>query len=540
MPLPRSVEGDGEMIAPSRLVSFDLESRSETIADEEAAAESGLAENHRPGSQGDWTLSRKREDAARAPERNFSDLAFVPNPEDYPWRVAVKLFMQVRDTSGVLRSFVCSGSLIDPLHVVTAGHCVYFHDAAGYTFDDWAESITVVPGYENGARPYGSSEAVQLHSFVGWTSNEDLDHDIGIIDLDRPVGALTGWHGYGWYGNCSSFTGNSDYRHAGYPAASPYNGQLLYTNAGSYDSCESVGGVWYGNEVRFQNQSWGGQSGSGSYRPNGSCPSCVVRAVLSNGTNSYTDDVRINEEKFGSMISIIGADTPSTVDFVPLDVNVSPTSIMAGATLSGGDLLLHNYSSAVWSGTVDIDLYLSTNDFISTSDQFLQGYSWTGTLSSKSSVRLNFDSLPPTIPAGTGSGTYWVGSIVDFADANPGNNNTEGFDSAEITVSGAPDLVVLSPSVSDTTLSPGQSFTASATVQNQGTGSSVSTTLRYYSSSNSTVSPSDTQLGTDPVVPLGSGQSSPESELVGAPTTPGTYWIGACVDAVSGEASTSN
>ncbi|MCG8457703.1 MAG: lamin tail domain-containing protein, partial [Holophagales bacterium] len=46
--------------------------------------------------------------------------------------------------------------------------------------------------------------------------------------------------------------------------------------------------------------------------------------------------------------------------------------------------------------------------------------------------------------------------------------------------------------------------------------------------------------GTDPVVPLGSGQSSPESELVGAPTTPGTYWIGACVDAVSGEASTSN
>ena len=56
-------------------------------------------------------------------------------------------------------------------------------------------------------------------------------------------------------------------------------------------------------------------------------------------------------------------------------------------------------------------------------------------------------------------------------------------------VTGSPaDLVVESTSVSDSTLTPGQSFTLRATVRNQGTGQSAATTLRYYRSSNRTIS----------------------------------------------------
>ena len=58
--------------------------------------------------------------------------------------------------------------------------------------------------------------------------------------------------------------------------------------------------------------------------------------------------------------------------------------------------------------------------------------------------------------------------------------------------SSSPDLIVTSPSVSDNTLTTGQSFTLSATVRNQGTGSSAATTLRYYRSSDATISTSDT------------------------------------------------
>ena len=65
-----------------------------------------------------------------------------------------------------------------------------------------------------------------------------------------------------------------------------------------------------------------------------------------------------------------------------------------------------------------------------------------------------------------------------------------------------PDLVVINPSVSDSTLTPGQSFTIYATVENQGNGSSSSTTLRYYRSTNSIISTGDTLLGTDAVSAL--------------------------------------
>ena len=64
---------------------------------------------------------------------------------------------------------------------------------------------------------------------------------------------------------------------------------------------------------------------------------------------------------------------------------------------------------------------------------------------------------------------------------------------------GRPDLIVQSPSVSDNTLTTGQSFTLRATVRNSGAGRSAATTLRYYRSSNSTIATSDTEVGTDSV-----------------------------------------
>ena len=106
--------------------------------------------------------------------------------------------------------------------------------------------------------------------------------------------------------------------------------------------------------------------------------------------------------------------------------------------------------------------------------------------------------------------------------------------------SGSPDLVVDSPSVSDNTLTTGQSFTLNATVRNQGTGSSAATTLRYYQSSNATISTSDTEVGTDSVGGLSASGTSAESVSLNAPSSAGTYYYGACVASVSGESNTNN
>ena len=104
----------------------------------------------------------------------------------------------------------------------------------------------------------------------------------------------------------------------------------------------------------------------------------------------------------------------------------------------------------------------------------------------------------------------------------------------------APDLVVESASVDDDTPDAGASFTLSATVRNRGDGQSAATTLRYYQSSNSTISDADTEVGTDPVGGLTASATSAESTALTAPSSAGTYYFGACVDAVTGESSTSN
>ena len=106
--------------------------------------------------------------------------------------------------------------------------------------------------------------------------------------------------------------------------------------------------------------------------------------------------------------------------------------------------------------------------------------------------------------------------------------------------SSSSDLIVESPSVSDSTLTPGQSFTLRATVRNSGTGSATSTTLRYYLSSNATIATSDTEVGKDSVSGLFESGTSADSISLTAPSSAGTYYYGACVASVSGESNTDN
>ena len=65
-----------------------------------------------------------------------------------------------------------------------------------------------------------------------------------------------------------------------------------------------------------------------------------------------------------------------------------------------------------------------------------------------------------------------------------------------------PDLVVAPPSVSNSSPTVGTRFTLSVTVHNDGDGASGVTTLRYYRSTDATITTSDTAVGTDTVTGL--------------------------------------
>ena len=102
------------------------------------------------------------------------------------------------------------------------------------------------------------------------------------------------------------------------------------------------------------------------------------------------------------------------------------------------------------------------------------------------------------------------------------------------------DLVVDTPSSSLSTPMTGQSLTLNVTVRNRGNGSSDPAALRFYRSTDSNITSDDTDVGTVAVAGLDASGSSYESISLTAPSTPGTYYYGACVNYVSGESDTAN
>ncbi len=191
------------------------------------------------------------------------------------------------------------------------------------------------------------------------------------------------------------------------------------------------------------------------------------------------------------------------------------------------------------SASTTLRYYRSSNATISSSDTEVG----TDGVSSLPAGDTSAESISLNAPSD--AGTYYYGACVESVsgESDTGNNCSSG---ATVTVSatpppsGSPDLIVESPSVNDNTLTTGQSFTLRATVRNQGNATSASTTLRYYRSSNATISSSDTEVGTDGVSSLSAGDTSAESISLTAPSSAGTYYYGACVDNVSGESDTGN
>ena len=103
-----------------------------------------------------------------------------------------------------------------------------------------------------------------------------------------------------------------------------------------------------------------------------------------------------------------------------------------------------------------------------------------------------------------------------------------------------PDLVVGSPSVDNAGPASGATFTLSATVRNQGNGESAATTLRFYRSADASITRDDTEVGSASVPDIPATGTSDHSSELTAPTDPGTYYYGACVDKVADESNVGN
>ena len=203
-------------------------------------------------------------------------------------------------------------------------------------------------------------------------------------------------------------------------------------------------------------------------------------------------------------------------------------------------------------GSFTLSVGVRNDGYGSSAATTLRYYRSTDATITTSDTEVGTDEVPVLAPSGTSSqsvsltapsttGTYYYGACVDAVTGESDTTNNCIAHQVEVgpVSQGTPDLVV-SASVSDSSPDAGATFTLSATVRNDGDGSAVATTLRYYRSTDATITTADTQVGTDPVAQLAASGTSSESVSLTAPSTTGTYYYGACVDAVTGESDTTN
>ena len=235
-----------------------------------------------------------------------------------------------------------------------------------------------------------------------------------------------------------------------------------------------------------------------------------------------------------------GLESQANPDLVTESPAVSDGSPAAGAQFTLSATVRNGGAAA--SPAATLRYYRSANRTISSSDTQV-GTDEVAALAASGSSAESFELTAPST-----AGTYYYGACVDAVeDESAATNNCSRSVQVEVSLQadeteteGHPDLVVESVAVSDGGPTAGRQFALSATVRNDGDGPAVATTLRYYRSANKTISAFDTAAGTVEVVRLAASGSAANSVDVTAPLTAGTYYYGACVDAVASESDTTD
>ena len=223
-------------------------------------------------------------------------------------------------------------------------------------------------------------------------------------------------------------------------------------------------------------------------------------------------------------------------DLVVDSPTASETDLEAGASFTLSTTVRNQGAAAAQATT--LRYYRSSDSIIGANDSEVGNDKVDRLLGSETSA----ERIGLTAPSS--SGTFYYGACVDpvEGESDPDNNCSSG---VRVTVrssssTDAPDLVVDTPSVDDASPDAGDRIVVRATVRNRGDANSAATVLRWYRSTNSTISDNDTGVGTDSVSGLAPSSTSPESIRVTVPSEAGTYYYGGCVDSVSGESSTTN
>ena len=179
----------------------------------------------------------------------------VFNLSDFPIRTTTALRYYNSDTAKTS----CSGILVSPNFVLSAGHCVYNYFNQTFSYYD---SLRISPSFNNGQEPSNipGSYAKKIYIFKTFYDKKNFD-DIALIELEEAIGLQTGWVGIGYSTNFSNYQ-NKVFHKFSYPAyvhpfdsTRVYNGDTMYYNYGLIDNLNPNYGVIGANAAGIPGQS---------------------------------------------------------------------------------------------------------------------------------------------------------------------------------------------------------------------------------------------------------------------------------------------
>lgn len=202
----------------------------------------------------------------------------------------------------------------------------------------------------------------------------------------------------------------------------------------------------------------------------------------------------------------------------------APTTTGAGATFVLTETTRNQGGGTAATSTTRF--YLSANAAIDATDTVLGSRSVPALVPAAASAA----STSLTIPAGTGSGAYYVLIQADAAAVVTETQEFNNISYAYLQI--GPDLVV-SPLTAPATAGAGSTITLGDTTRNQGAGPAAASVTRFHLSTNGAVDGSDVLLGSRAVPALGAGATSAASTALTIPsgTAPGLYYVLAQADA---------
>ncbi|MCD4748454.1 MAG: trypsin-like serine protease [Thermoanaerobaculales bacterium] len=342
------------------------------------------------------------------------------NTHSFPWSSIFKLFMRF-EVDGEDYWYGCSAATAGAFHLVTAGHCIYNWDPNDDDDESdakWADEIRAYAGQTDmidpigvADRPYGRTMGVHSRTYTGWTNDHNYDHDWGVVTLNRPIGDHVGWMG-------RETSTQDSLNFSGYPTETPYVPEDTLVQYPGFDN-DNV--TEYTNaRIRLDAYAYGGHSGGPVWRYESTGGDRWITGVNSTSNREgRATACLLTSGKRTDLNSWISSDEgtrapvsrPELVEYVrrPDEVvkDLHDNQVEPGGSV---DLTYNCYNAGhADTDTITIDFYLSTNDFISTSDTKIA----TSTLSSLEPRYYYEPTKSLTIPAGTAPGTYYVGWIMN-------------------------------------------------------------------------------------------------------------------------------